>query len=284
MTPLSRRGQPQRRFIAKAGFCYAFATISCWAIVGMARGAAQKDAIPLSKSQEARFWRQTAARPDFWQGSWQSISPIADVPELPPQYTPYARKYIRNYRPSDVSPFASCKPAGMPLIMDIGGMPIKFFDSPGMIALYVESAGATRFIHTDGRLPSKHPNPTYLGDSIARWEGNTLVVETNGFQPGTLIQIGQKKPTGSMAGNPLAGTVFAPHGPDMRLVEHIKLVKFNTLSIQTTIYDSKYFEKPYVLKPRLFIRGIQPRNDPQEWFCTDNSDYLNMTNPDDVPK
>jgi len=242
-------------------------------------GGARAAAVPQSKDEQAKAWRDIAALPDFWQGTWQSVSPIADDFPTPPDYTPSALAYIKTYKPVEDSPFANCKPLGLPFVMNIGGMPMKFFQSPGMIALYIESSGMTRFIHTDGREHSERPNPTYLGESIGHWEGDTLVVDTTGFAPDTLFQMGKlsQKTLAQGDPSPLSGVIFGQHGPDLRLVERMRLTDFNTLEVQTTIYDDTMFKRPYSLPARRYIRGIERRNEPQEWACTDNRDYFDPT-------
>lgn len=242
-------------------------------------GDARAAAVPQSKQQLAKAWRAIADLPDFWQGTWQSVSPIADDFPTPPDYTASALDYIKAYKPVEDSPFANCKPLGLPFVMNIGGMPMKFFQSPGMIALYIESSGMTRFIHTDGRMHSERPNPTYLGESIGHWEGDTLVVDTTGFAPDTLFQMGRLDNKALAQGDPspLAGVIFGQHGPNLRLVERMRLADFNTLEVQTTIYDDTVFKRPYSLPPRRYIRGIERRNEPQEWACTDNRDYFDPT-------
>jgi hypothetical protein len=240
-------------------------------------GEARAAAVPQSKEEQAKAWREIATLPDFWQGSWQSISPIADDFPTPPDYTPSALDYVKRYKPVEDSPFANCKPLGLPFVMNIGGMPMKFLQSPGMIALYIESSGMTRFIHTDRQQHSERPNPTYLGESIGHWEGDTLVVDSTGFVPDTLFQIGRLDKKARVQGDPspMAGVIFGPHGPNLRLVERMRLVDFKTLDVQTTIYDDTVFKRPYSLPARRYIRGIERRNEPQEWACTDNRDYFN---------
>jgi len=242
-------------------------------------GDARAAAVAQSMEAQAKAWREIATLPDFWQGTWQSVSPIADDFPTPPDYTPSALRYIKDYKPVEDSPFANCKPLGLPFVMNIGGMPMKFFQSPGMIALYIESSGMTRFIHTDGRQHSERPNPTYLGESIGHWEGDTLVVDTTGFVPDTLFQMGKLDKAALAQGDPspLSGVIFGPHGDNLRLVERMRLTDFNTLEIQTTIHDDTVFKQPYRLPPRRYIRGIERRNDPQEWACTDNRDYFDPT-------
>ncbi|MBB4199885.1 hypothetical protein CCR94_03490 [Rhodoblastus sphagnicola] len=248
-------------------------------IVAAAPASADAPAAPLSKEQLAASWRDMASLPDFWQGTWQSISPIADDFPQEPDYTQSALDHIKTYKPAADSPFANCKPLGLPFLMNIGGMPMKFFQSPGMIALYVESSGMTRFIHTDGRQHSAQPNPSFLGESIAHWEGDTLVIDSTGFDPETLFQIAKLKDKNLKQGdfNPMSGVVFGPHGPNLRIVERMKLIDFKTLESQTTLYDDTVFKQPVTLAPRRFLRGIERRNEPQEWACTDNRDYLDPT-------
>ena len=237
--------------------------------------AADKPAQPQTPQQQEQAWQAIARLPDFWQGTWQSIGAIADDFPVPADYTPAALEQIRNFKPTEDSPFANCTPLGLPFVQNIGGMPMKFFQSPGMIALYIESSGMTRFIHVDGREHDNPPNPSYLGESIGHWEGDTLVVDTTGFVDNTLFQIGRDR-RALLQGdpNPMAGVIFGKHGPNLRLVERMRLLDFNTLEIQTTVHDSTVFNKPYPLPPRKFLRGIERRNEPQEWACTDNRDYL----------
>jgi hypothetical protein len=256
------------------GACCALAALLMAAHAGDARAASA----PQPKAAQAKAWRDIAVLPDFWQGTWQSVSPIADDFPVPADYTASAQAYIKGYKPVEDSPFANCKPLGLPFVMNIGGMPMKFFQSPGMIGMYMESSGMTRFVRTDWREHSEHPNPTYMGESIAHWEGDTLVVDTTGFVSDSLFQLGRlDKALRQGDPSPLSGVIFGKHGPNLRLVERFRLVDFNTLELQTTIHDDTVFKKPYALAPRRYIRGIERRNEPQEWACTDNRDYFDPT-------
>lgn len=258
--------------VAQGGICSLAALI-----LTTQAGLAQEPATPRSAAEQTRIWQEIARQPDFWQGTWQSINPIADnFSTPPPEYTAPALDYIKRYKPAEDSPFANCKPLGMPFVQNIGGMPMKFFQSPGMIAVYIESSGMTRFIHTDGRKHSDEPNPTYLGTSIGHWEGDTLIVDTTGLAPDTVFQMGTLPDSALKQGDhsPLASVIFGPHGPNLRLVERMRLIDFNTLEIQTTIHDDSIFKRPYTLPARKYLRGIEQRNEPQEWACTDNRDYF----------
>ena len=246
-------------------------------LAGAAAAQTAPPAQPKSKAEESKIWSAIAQTPDFWQGSWESVAPIADDYPTPPHYTPWALNYIAHFKPAvggKDSPFASCKPLGVPFVMNIGGMPMKFFQSPGMIAIYIESSGAIRFVHTDGRAHDPHVNPSYMGESISHWEGNTLVVDTIGLNSDTLLQIGKLSNRKLFEGDPspMAGAVFAPHGPKLHVIERFTLINFNTLLLQVTLDDPKIFETPYTLPPRKFIRVTDKKNEPQEWLCTNNVD------------
>jgi hypothetical protein len=272
---MTKKARGAKTFTVGLGRCaLAVTVLMAWGGALHAQSAAK--AVPKSAAEQAKAWTQMSKLPDLWQGTWLSISPIADDFSAPGDYTPFALEYIKKYVPTDDSPFANCTPLGMPYAMNIGGMPMKFFQSPGMIALYIESSGAFRFIHMDGRKHSDRPNPTFMGESIGHWEGDTLVVDTTGLLPGTLFQIGKQGKDVARQGDPspMAGVIFGPHGPKMRLVERMRLVNFNTLENQTTIYDDTIFKQPYAVPPRRYSRGIERLNEPQEWVCSDNRDYI----------
>lgn len=239
------------------------------------------------KARQAAAWAEIAKWPNLWEGSWQGVSPILEEYSTPAAYTPQAQKFVDAYKPVEDSTFANCHPQGMPFVMNIAAMPLKFLPTAGMIALYIEGFGTTRFIFMDGRKHSESPNPTYLGESIGHWEGDTLVVSTVGLKPDTTLQIGLKPipkdlqrdsllNVDSSVGNPgIKGIpVYGEHGPDLRFVERMRLKNFNTLEIQTTVYDDSIFAKPYAYPPRTWHRYVGKHSEPQEWYCSDNRDYV----------
>ena len=77
---------------------------------------------------------------------------------------------------------SNCAPPGMPRIMQLAQYPYEFIFSPGRVTVNQEAWMQTRTIWTDGRThpPLEELDPTYMGHSIGRWEGDTLVVDTIG--------------------------------------------------------------------------------------------------------
>lgn len=241
-----------------------------WGAVTIANAAVAKGEDPNQNAKLAREWAAIANLPNFWEGTWQEISGLYEFPG-PVEYTPEVARYVKNAKSPADTVMANCKMPGMPFVMYQGAMPIKFFASPGLIALYIETYAVTRFFHTDGRRPPEDPNPTYLGTSVAHWEGDTLVVDSRGFVPDTLLQIGALPPIpGGQSGFDLP--LFKEHGPALRFVERMRLTDYNTLEIATTVHDDTIFAKPYTSK-RIWHRYTGPRSEPQEWVCSDNRDF-----------
>ena len=248
-----------------------WATIAAILVCGMgsmATGAAVKGGTPKPPEGQAEAWKQISQLPNFWEGTWQEISGLYEFPG-PVAYTPETAEFMRTAQPPVDTAMANCKMPGMPFVMYQGAMPIKFFPSPGLIGLYIETYAVTRFLHTDGRAVPADPNPTYLGTSVASWDGDTLVVDSRGFVDDTLLQIGALAPP---PGSQFNAPVFKQHGPNLRFVERMRLLDYKTLEIATTIYDDTIFAKPYTSK-RIWHRYTGPRSDPQEWVCSDNRDY-----------
>src|SRR5687768_14740267 len=122
-----------------------------------------------------------------------------------------------------------CWPAGMPLIMT-RVWPIAMIQLP--TAIYMTSAfmNSLRIIYLDGRSHS-HPDivvPSFNGESIGRWEGNTLVVDTKYF-PGHHHWMDQ-------------GGASIPASDQLRIIERIRMINENVLEIEYTMTDPKSWE------------------------------------------
>jgi len=221
-------------------------------------------------------WADAAKLPDFFTGDWQSASPMLDAPVDAP-YTDKAKAYVDHYKPIKDLPYAgaTCKTPGMPLIQRVGS-PLKFFYQPGMIAVYIENDSMTRFIKLNAQH-SARPNPTYLGESVGHFDGDTLVVDSVGFVNDIELQYGDL-PGGSPAGPlfDISKAIFGPHGPHLRMSERFRLLDPDTMEDQLTIYDDTIWKKPYVAGPvQIFRRNRGDAGWPQEWVCS-NADILNF--------
>jgi hypothetical protein len=131
---------------------------------------------------------------------------------------------------------ANCVPYGMPTIMTMP-YPYEFLLTPGQVTIIGEEERMIRHIYTDGRPLPKDPDPTFWGTSVGHWEGNTLVVESVGFSPQTLM----------ISTPPVTGhdVVAVPHSDQMKIIERFQLLDPDTMQIKTTIIDPVALEHSY---------------------------------------
>lgn len=137
------------------------------------------------------------ALPD-WGGIWfmtrrPSASPPLPVPQLKGEYLARYEEWQREVAANDGVTRrnrSNCSPPGMPRIMQIAQYPYEFLFTPGRVTINQEAWMQTRTIWTDGRTHKVDPDPTFMGDSIGRWEGDTLVVETLGISDELEIDTG----------------------------------------------------------------------------------------------
>ena len=141
-----------------------------------------------------------------------------------------------------------CLPAGLPMT-DLFPIPKRIVQTPALIVVLYEG-DLPRQIHMDGRKLPASPNPAWAGYSVAKWDGDTLVVETVGLNP--------RAPLDAFS---------HPRSEGMRLVERWRRRDFGHLETEMTIEDSKYYSKPITFR---YISTLVPDDDLLEWVCTEN--------------
>jgi hypothetical protein len=247
-------------------------------------------------------WADVARMPDLFNGMWMTFSGMVEGDaKLNVPFTAKAQKYVDAYKPKRDIPYAEdgCRSPGLPIAMRAS--PIKFTYAPGLISIYMQAVGHTRFIRMNEKLGKT--SPKYYGNSVGHWEGETLVVETADFLPEITFQYGVVKglppegtigtaslpppPSGGLpgAGPPgggpaaipasLSAAVMGPHGEGMHMVERMRLVDPQTLEMNLTIYDDTVWTQPYVTATRNYRRiqkGVGElgpfSGEPSEWICT----------------
>jgi len=160
-------------------------------LLGGAAGAAENKSAALGST-----WADAAKLPDLFTGMWMTFG---GRPGSVPAYTAKAQQYVDTYKPKLDMPYAEegCRTPGLPVAMQFG--PVKFTYAPGIINIYMQATGHTRFIRLN--QPMGKTSPKYYGNSVGHFEGDTLVVETNDFLPDITFQYGTGK------GLPPDGTV-----------------------------------------------------------------------------
>jgi hypothetical protein len=153
--------------------------------------------------------------------------------------------------------YQGCFPPGVPRAY-LHPFPIQFVNVPGreVIMLY-EYDHLVRHIYTDGRPHDTSAGPTWMGDSIGTWDGNTLVVDTIGFNDKTwLDRLGH------------------PHSEDLHVIERMRRMDQGTMQIDMTFEDPKAYTKPW---------GVQYiyEQKPADWkilelMCEENESFLEI--------
>ena len=141
-----------------------------------------------------------------------------------------------------------CLPLGVPAI-ELIGFPFKIFQTRAAIAIFYEVNGVFRQIHTDGRKLPVDPFPAWMGYSTGKWEGDTLVVTTAGFND-----------KGWMDASGL------PRSEALIVHERFRRRDFGHLDVQVTVEDPKILTKPVTIT---FSEQLIPNSDILESFCAE---------------
>ena len=149
----------------------------------------------------------------------------------------------------DDSPTTHCMPIGIPRGDLFSFAPIKMIQTPGLIAMLYEVDGTYRQVYTDGRKLPADPQPAWLGYSVGKWEGDTLV-DTAGFNDKSWLDASG-----------------LPHSEALRLQERFRRRDFGHMEVQVTLDDPKTFTKPFTIK---FMQLLIPDSDILESFCNEN--------------
>jgi hypothetical protein len=166
-------------------------------------------------------------------------------------YQPWAADLVKK-RAADLGrddPVAFCRPGGALRILTFPP-PRKILQLPGLTVILSERDVTYRQIFTDGRPLPKDPEPSWNGYSIGRWEGDTLVVETNGLRDGTWLD---------RKGSPMTDAAT--------LTERFRRVNYGRLEIDVTVNDPKAYTRPWTVK---LNQLIVLNTELLDYHCLDN--------------
>ena len=198
-------------------------------------------------------------------GVWTQY-PEGNVPGVPgmnaindksrPPLTPWGQTRLDAASPNvgpravagkESAPPLRCEPAGVPMILVLPN-PFEIAQVPGRVLMFFEEYHVWRTIWTDGRTLPKSPAPTWLGYSVGKWEGDTFVVDTTGFNDRSWVD-----PFGD------------PHSEQMHVTERYRRLDHDTLELAITINDPKAYTKTWINPPKL--HKLEPAWELAEWFC-----------------
>jgi len=172
--------------------------------------------------------------------------------EVPPPYQPWAaQKVLESFNKRGIdNPTALCLPPGVPRSNITALFPIEIVQTPQQVVIIYEYMSVFRVIP----LNAKHPGdlePSYMGDSVGRWEGNTLVVDVVGFNDKTWL-----------------GPVGTFHSEALHVTERYTRADKDRINYDVTMEDPHVFTKPWVIHSSMMLReGTRLR----EYPCAENN-------------
>ena len=173
-----------------------------------------------------------------------------NLPEGLP-YQPHAAKLAKERRADDSrdDPHVRCLPDNPPRAWTLPHL-TKIMQTPKQLALLYEVNAMYRQIFTDERPFPEDPTPTWNGYSVGAWEGDALVVRTQGFRDDLWIDTG---------GSPMSDVA--------KMTERITRPNYGTLNIELTIDDPKNYTKPFTVS---LSQHIELDTELVDEFCLEN--------------
>jgi len=142
-----------------------------------------------------------------------------------------------------------CLPQGVTRQMNAPD-PIEIVQTPKKVVILYESWHIYRSIPTDGRAHPKDLDLSWFGNSVAKWEDDTLVIDVTGMYDKTTLD-----------------TVGHPHSDELHLVERLRRISPTTLSYEVTVDDPKAYVAPFKQSRVLQLR---PGAELMEYVCLEN--------------
>lgn len=201
--------------------------------------------------------RTADGKPDL-SGLWNKISPK------------YSRNIAADLKPGEIQPWAQtlvqqrkedlgkdymnvlCVPLGPGYATDAdstGAEMMKIIQTPALIVI-LNPDMTYRQIFLDGRTLETSPNPSWMGYSVGRWDGDTLVVESFGFNDRTWLDHDGH-----------------PHTEALRMTERYRRRDFGNLDLDVTLSDPTVYSKPWTVSVRA---ELAPDTEMIEWVCAEN--------------
>jgi hypothetical protein len=165
-------------------------------------------------------------------------------------FTPEYAQIFKNYDPAKFDYTGHCLPQGLTRSMN-SPFPVRIVETNDIVAILYEAWNVFEIIHTDGRPHPANPDPLWFGNPVGKWDGDTLVVDTIGFNDKTNMD-----------------TVGHPHSDAMHTVERFARTDNKHIGYEITIEDPKAFTRPWK-NARIFT--LRPDWEIMEYSCEENN-------------
>jgi hypothetical protein len=202
--------------------------------------------------------RAVNGKPDF-SGIWaidakgfsEGLNGYLGGRQLPMRLWAQALTEERQANGAPGTPTGRCLPPGIPMLA-IGSIehPFKIIQQPNLVVILYEYFGEFRQIFLDSRMPARDLNPTWLGYSTGRWDGDSLVVDSSGFNGKIWLDTG---------GDPATEA--------LRITERFERTDYGHLNLQMTIDDPQAYTKAWTVTLHMHLVTT---GDLFEYVCNEN--------------
>jgi hypothetical protein len=209
-------------------------------------------------------WQGGSNRIGTWEDTNSGDGPLGESgpitpfavkgPQPKPPYQAWAAaKVVEEYNKRGIDePMVRCLPPGVPRMTLMGLFPMQIVQTPKTIVMLFEAFHVFRIIPIGPEV--KHPDdlePSYMGDSVGHWEGDTLVVDVTGFNDKTWLSG--------------VGTI---HSEKLHVVEKFTRMDENTIVYEDTVEDPEVFTGPWTRHGTIMLR---PGTRIREYECAENN-------------
>lgn len=166
-------------------------------------------------------------------------------------YRPEAARLVRqrNEQNGKDDPGTKCLPVGFVRI-HTDALLRKMIQMPGLLLMLTERNASYRQIFLDSRPLPTDPNPSFSGYSVGKWDGDTLVVETNGFRNDLWLD---------RKGSPLSDSA--------KVTERLRRLNYGRMEVEVTVDDSKHYTRPFTVRLNL---DVVPNSDLLDHICLED--------------
>jgi len=167
-------------------------------------------------------------------------------------FTPLGADDFKKYDPTNFDYTGHCLPAGLTRLVNTP-MPMEIVQTPKKSVFLFEGFSSYIVVPTDGRKHTKDPDPTWYGESIGWYDGDTLVVDSTGFNEKTRLD-----------------TIGHGHSDQLHVIQRYTRTDAKTIGFEITVEDPKMYTKPFTNK-RTF--RMNP-GELMEYSCMENNKDL----------